>query len=514
MIKNDNLFEKLPPKEESIDSIKDDLRNGLAPNLPFFILGIPEIKEKIKQRVAKMDSSFQISYITADYGNGKSNLMKYLEYFFELHPEYNIRVAYWRADMDKYDLILFLHYILQQNFSTEIKEAFKNIQKNNAPEFERLAHNYTGGYAVLEEYVQAISKAVDENDDEKLDRLIALGTGKIYDKRSFSKLGVNHFTDYNRREVLVFFLNALAHSGCYILFAIDEIEKIQEKSKVRFNSFLTSFRELIDLSSDIKGHYIMTAGTQASGTSSVMPLASYNPAFERRISEHVHALEHISSLEDIKELTRCLDDFMEANRSDEDIDTIVNFVKTRHYTNNNKIIQLICKKLVNQEFSTWRDKLEEFKLKDIFENTKKDIEEEDGFKGIHTKFFNSLKRYIDIVTYGDDDRFKIKAQGSQLLLEKELKKAHVFLFTGDYEANLNRIKNISYDFTDYQFVVYRPESLDISKAKLEDESIEVKNIITYDPENLMTLFAMYYLYFSEHEEDIKDIISIYTNGQL
>jgi hypothetical protein len=41
-----NLWEKLEPKQENIDGIKQDLRAGLVPNLPYFIIGTRMLKRK------------------------------------------------------------------------------------------------------------------------------------------------------------------------------------------------------------------------------------------------------------------------------------------------------------------------------------------------------------------------------------------------------------------------------------------------------------------------------------
>ncbi len=81
MITINNLWTKLNPMPENLSSIKNDLCYGLAPNLPFFILDMEVAKDKKKKKIESIDSAFQYSFVTADYGNGKSNLMKYLEYF-------------------------------------------------------------------------------------------------------------------------------------------------------------------------------------------------------------------------------------------------------------------------------------------------------------------------------------------------------------------------------------------------------------------------------------------------
>lgn len=511
MITIDNLWRKLDPMPDNISSIRNDLCNGLAPNLPFFVLDMEKAKESISQKMSQIDTSLQYSFITADYGNGKSNLMKYFEYFFARNENLNIHVAYWRADMDRYDLILFMHYILQENFSALIKDSLKFIFESKSVEIGSLVRNYLGSYSVLKGYVASICENIDN--DEVLDTLIALGTGRIYNKGSFDKLGLEKFTDYNRREVLVLFLNVLATAGHYIIFEIDELEKIQEKSKARFNSLLTSFRELIDLSSDIRGHYIITAATEASGASSIMPLADYNTAFKRRIEEHIIQLESISSKDDFILLTQYLDELIQSQRTSEDIEKIALFARTKHFANNNKIIQLVCKKLKDVEVISFTDKLAELGLYDSFVDIKNEILENEGFTRINSKFFSSLDNYVRILNFVTDG-YEIKAQSYQSLLNHIDKIAHVFLFTGDIDANVSRINNVKTTYEDYKLIIYRPDSLDISYAILKEKAIEAKEIVTYDPMVLMTLLEMYYENYTTQEDKIKELISLYTNGNL
>lgn len=84
-----NLWEKLEPKQENIDGIKQDLRAGLVPNLPYFIIGNEDAKKKIGENISKIDTQFSFSYLIANYGNGKTNILRYLEYFFnDKFPEH------------------------------------------------------------------------------------------------------------------------------------------------------------------------------------------------------------------------------------------------------------------------------------------------------------------------------------------------------------------------------------------------------------------------------------------
>ena len=99
------LWTPLNPIEENKEIIRQDLERGLAPNLPYFIVGLEDVKTALNKAISSIDRSFSYALVWGQYGNGKSNLMKYLKYYFELHPECNTKVAIWRADVDRYDII-------------------------------------------------------------------------------------------------------------------------------------------------------------------------------------------------------------------------------------------------------------------------------------------------------------------------------------------------------------------------------------------------------------------------
>lgn len=76
-----NLWEKLEPKPCNLEAIRLDLKAGLVPNLPYFVIGNEELKKKLSDNISAIDSQFSFSYIVANYGNGKTNILRYLEYF-------------------------------------------------------------------------------------------------------------------------------------------------------------------------------------------------------------------------------------------------------------------------------------------------------------------------------------------------------------------------------------------------------------------------------------------------
>lgn len=79
----EKLWENLTPKNDNIDIIKKDLSVGIAPHLPFFIIGLNDVKNKLSNYLSQIDTSFQYCLIKGQYGNGKTNLLKYLEYFLK-----------------------------------------------------------------------------------------------------------------------------------------------------------------------------------------------------------------------------------------------------------------------------------------------------------------------------------------------------------------------------------------------------------------------------------------------
>lgn len=81
MIDISSLWTKLRPKENNIEGIKQDLKAGLVPNLPYFIIDNKDAKAKITEDLLNIDTQFSLAYIIGNYGNGKTNLLRYLEYF-------------------------------------------------------------------------------------------------------------------------------------------------------------------------------------------------------------------------------------------------------------------------------------------------------------------------------------------------------------------------------------------------------------------------------------------------
>ena len=503
-MKLETLWENLTPNPENINTIKKDLSVGIAPHLPYFIIGLNDRKSKLYNYLTNIDTSFQFCLIKGQYGNGKTNLLKYLEYFFDVHSEYNVHCETWRADVDKYDLNLFLLYILQQRHAS-ILHSFLKLSSEEV--LKEACNNYKGGFSVLKSYSEVI--CAHKDNDDALTEIIQLGTGVKYDKRSFDKYYLTKFSDYNRHEVLVFFLNILAQNNYYILFCIDELEKIEEKSRARFQSYLTSFRELIDMSGLIKGHMIIASMTDA-GKFSSMPLEAYNPAFARRIVSSTYELKSITNTEDIKQLALSLCTILQESCKDTDIDLIVSKVVKQHLSHTNEVVISLYKNLTECNYKSWRDKLHEANLDIPLQQRMQALYEEGVDIRINSKFFAPLENYINIVCQNPNE-YQIKAQMYQTIRSVDKLSCYIFLFTTDYDANLNRIKNVNQLFPNDKLYIFKPEGLSISNSVLLEEGLNnIEDVVVYNPIELMALLT---LFVENYDNDtLKDIIVECTKG--
>lgn len=497
------LWTPLNPIKENKEIIRQDLERGLAPNLPYFIVGLLDVKTTLGAALSTIDNHFSYALIWGQYGNGKSNLMKYLKYFFTQYPKLNTKVAIWRADVDRYDIITFLLYIIQNEFSVDLLNSLKVVVADG--KIKDLCDNYSGSFAAIQAFAEKIEEKKDS--DEDLQVLISLGTGKLYDRNSFKKFDLTKLTDYNRREVLVFFLNALAYAKHYIVFCVDELEKIQEKSRARFQNLLTTFRELIDLSSSIKGHMILAAVTES--VSGEHSFESYNPAFERRIKNYMLQVKAIRDIEDIKEMAKELVRVLGNEYQMDSYDDVANAVYKKKLPHTSDVVRALFTQLAKQaDKKTWKDLLEDAKMTDAFNQKRQNLEDSGMLQRINQKLFAPLKDYLNIISNTDSD-YEVKGQMLQCVYSTSTNRCYVFLFTDDIEANINRLKNVVKEYPKADLYVFKPKELDINMDMLKREGLEhVKDLIPYDPVDLMALLE---LYMDNYENDtLREIVTLYT----
>lgn len=498
------LWTPLNPIEENKEIIRQDLERGLAPNLPYFIVGLQDVKTTLGTALSTIDSHFSYALIWGQYGNGKSNLMKYLKYFFTQYPNFNTKVAIWRADVDRYDIITFLLYIIQNEFATDLLESLKKVVTDGKT--KELCDNYSGSFAAVQAFAEKIEEKKDS--DEDLQTLISLGTGKLYDSNSFKKFDLTKLTDYNRREVLVFFLNALAYAKHYIVFCVDELEKIQEKSRARFQNLLTTFRELIDLSSSINGHMILAAVTES--VSGEHSFESYNPAFERRIKNYMLQVKAIREVDDIKEMAKELVRVLGNDYQLDSYDDVANAVYKKKLPHTSDVVRALFAQLAKQaDKKTWKDLLEDSKMTDAFNQKRQSLEDSGMLQRINQKLFAPLKDYLNIISISDSD-YEVKGQMLQCVYSTATNRCYVFLFTDDIEANTNRLKNVIKEYSKADLYVFKPKELDINMDMLKKEGlVSVKDLIPYDPVDLMALLE---LYMDNYENDaLREVVTLYTH---
>lgn len=507
-----HLWSKI--SQEPSDSFKADVKEGKVPELPYFIVDQAEAKAKIKTKIDTIkDERFQTSIVTANYGNGKTNILKYLSLYYQNHDD--IKVLYYRADADNFDIILNLLRIIEDNYTSYIIESIAKLI-NEKFEYATLANNYNDNFSSIEEYTK---KLFSNSDVNEIKNVFYLGTGRLNSKRYFDKQDLRQLKDYERREVLVLFLNILSQTGKYIIFCIDEVEKIREKSKTRFSHFLTSLRELIDLSNKVKGHYLILAMTDGVDSNSIQ---STNEALYTRIHQHIIAVNPITEKGDKIELIEYLKELF---NSEEDTNEILKKLSKETDANSNR---LLIQRISDILFGKVEKKNLETALKDdglftIFSDTKKDLEiNVDAFKNIHRKFFDPLEYYLESFN------IKIEEFRSQLRFyyNYETDTFCYFVFSKDLSVIDNEMLKLksSIEYLNFDkkisfknISIFVPESMELNYSYLDKydflKRFKLNIIDIEDFEDLFTLLELYRQNF-EHQSKLKPIIENYTNSSL
>lgn len=500
-----NLWDKLSQPSHALESFKKDVAEGKVPELPYYIVGQNDLKAKIHARIQTIDSDrMTTNLIVASYGNGKTNLLKYLQLFFnKAHTQYGIKVNYSRADAERTDIILFLLKIIQDNYLDVLIETIKEV-KADATIISNLTNNFQNNFAEIKQYSDVLFNV--DNINERITEIIYLGTGRLNNKRYFDKYQLDHLKDFNRREILVLFLNLLSLKNEYIIFAIDEVEKIREKSKIRFSHFLTSYRELVDLFSQIKGHYLLVAMTDSIDSSVI---SESNNALYTRIKNDIIPVDALTKKSDKIELIEYLNELFEKN---EDAANIYSQLRKSSDTSNNRLIIQEISKLLHKEktIKPLSQLLDENDLSKLYADTTDKLNKDDAFKNLHRKFFDPLEYYIESIGI---DSVGLNKQ-ERVLIDESVEKVHYFIFNSyleDFENERNKILKLINENPSKNVVVYCPEKLDLSNSILNIED-NIK-LIDYVPEELFTILEMYRENF-ELQPVLNDIISNYTQQNL
>jgi len=498
------LWEKLSLPTDRMTTFKKDIAEGKVPELPFYIVGQDRLKATIKQRIEQIDQSRMITnLIIAEYGNGKTNLLKYLELFFKTHDDLGISVQYSRADVERTDLVIFLLKIIQDKYLHELIRIIKILRETPAV-IPTLANKFDSNFREIQEYTNKLF--VQDIDDQAITEILYLGTGRLSNKRYFDKLKIEQLRDFNRREILVLFLNILSQDKKFIIFAIDEIEKIREKSKIRFNHFLTSYRELVDLFNQINGHYLIVSFTDSIGSSEI---SNANNALYTRIQGDIAHIEPLKTKDDVQNLIAYLDELFDTKK---DISDIYTALSKRETTNNRSAIQEISKLLYAQESVESLDKLlADVELTDLFASTTSKLENDEAFKNMHRKFFDPLEYYIDSLGQNSDGLNK----QDRIFIDVDTEKVHYFIFNTyleDFENEKIKIKFLIDDNPGYSVIVYAPITLELTHSKLDMDQDNL-SIIDIEPKDLFVLLVMYRDNF-DLQPQIAEIISNYSRQKL
>ncbi|MBO4806072.1 MAG: hypothetical protein J5554_08520 [Paludibacteraceae bacterium] len=480
------LWDRQEVEKPKLDAIRRDWSEGKVPELPYLVIGQTNAKEHIGKKLSKIDGiRMETTVIQAQYGDGKTNILKYLELYFKKHAELNIKMVYCRANPEQIDLCTFLMQHLEASCLTELVEQIVRLKSDPSFNYANLANDFNDDFSLIREYTD---KLFDKNlSDDDIRSLIFLGTGRLYSKGSFAKYNLQKITDFNRREVFVLFMNILALRGVYLLFAIDELEKINDKSNKRMAHFFTSYRELLDLFNKIKGHYLISAITNG-----VDVQALCQPLYER-LDKDIITIEKIKTENELSDLIKLLSDLLSIKINDDKKQDIVGKLsRNQKLINNRRTIQFAAELIRNTEFKEEQSIEDVLKsdrdLKDLYEETKVQLESQSAFSNLSRVIFDPLKYYLESLGYNDVDKNLLR-RDYQSFIDESTKKAYFFLFNDNLKIQ-SRIEDFVENKGIHNFVIFVPYEMSLSYSDFSLESNSIQ-IIEYNPAQLFILLNMY-----------------------
>lgn len=506
----ENLWDNLAPRSATLSQLKKDYERGIAPELPYFIVGQDSAKEDIGKYLQAIDDGyFSRALLFADYGDGKTNLLKYLKLYFENKNIPNIHYIYQRADIDRYDIFLNLLKLVEDELLDILKDSILELDINNESDKEFI-DSQVKSYRIIADFIKRITTA-SGNNSESIKDLIFMGTGRYYTKNYYSKYELPPLDTFSRREIFIFFMNILAHKGKYVIFALDELEKIYEKSKIRFRSFLTSYRELIDFSGQIKGHFLITA--LASSAANIDGVLSENPAFSGRIKKDMIPVKFLTKSEEKETLINNILSLLDIKNIP--IKEIVAKLEMQYkkgaIKSNRQLFIDIFNELKKRDskpvFVSLEDKLEELEINNEFDNLYRELENEGVLSKIEARFFDPLQYYLEYKGYEINTENLLKK--TNIFYPNNSNKVYYFILNdnADVEIEISKIRSHSQD--DKIITVFVPETIDLKYEDFENDNV---NLIIYDPKKFLTLLIM----FEEidNQGKIEKIIQEYSRGEL
>lgn len=495
------LWDRLTVDEKKMDTIRKDWIEGKVPDLPFVVIDQEDLKKHISEKLSDIDGErMTTTIIKAQYGDGKTNVLKYLSLYFANHKDLNIRLLYSRADVEQTDFCLYLLQQLQDNCMNELIEGIKSLRSTNRFDPATLANNFCDDFSHIRDYTAKLFEL--EQAPETLINIIYLGTGRLYSKGSFRKYGLSQLTNFNRREIFVLFMNILAQCGYRIVFAVDELEKIYDKSTRRMAYFFNSYRELVDLFNKIQGHYLITTITNA------VDISALSQPLWGRIENDVISVNKIRKESDLAELVELMAELLDVKIEKGRVGDIVSTISRKQLDSNRFIIRAISEALKGSRSTTsFEEELEkDEQVKALYNEAYADTKEYGGLKNLTRAFFDPLEYYLETLEYKNiaENLFR---RDYQAFIDSVSKKAFFFLFNDDSKIK-GRIREFIEEKGINRFVVFVPEGLTVSHSILDFEGTEVK-IIDYDPVQLFVLLNIYRRNFDKQEQIFR-LIGIVT----
>lgn len=469
-------------EQQKMAVIRKDWTEGKVPDLPFVIIDQQALKQQIGEKLQDIDGDrMTTTVVKAQYGDGKTNVLKYLSLYFEKYEELGVHLFYCRADVDQTDLSLFLLQHLQNNSMEALVTAVKSLRNQEGFTPASLANDFREDFASIREYTEKLfSKG---QDDETVRNLIYLGTGRLYSMAAFQKYDLAKLTDFNRKEVLVLFLNILSKTGYRVVFAVDELEKIHDKSTRRMAYFFNSYRELVDLFNKIHGHYLITTITQA------IDIAQLSQPLWGRIEHDVVEVTKISKKEDLADLVKLMARLLDVAVSDAQVDDVVSSIARKNLESNRFIIRAIAEALHEKESLSLDEELKkEEQVEKLYHETYQAAEQEHGFKNLSHMLFDPLQYYLEALGYENVDT-NLSRRDNQAFIDPVSKRAYFFLFNDDSKIK-GRVQTYIEERGINRFVVFVPKELTVTHAMFDMDDVEVK-LIDYDPKQLFVLLDAY-----------------------
>lgn len=495
------LWEKQTIGEKKMEVIRKDWTEGKVPDLPYLIVDQSNLKKHIEEKLKSIDGNrMTTTVIKAQYGDGKTNALKYLSLFFANHTELGVHLLYCRANVDQTDFCMFLLQHLQDNCMEELVKDVMFLREIEEFDPSELANGYNEDFSHIRDYTQKLF--MKNQDTELVKNLIYLGTGRLYSKGAFQKYGLSQLTDFNRREVFVLFLNILSKCHYRVVFAVDELEKIHDKSTKRMAYFFNSYRELIDLFNKVNGHYLITTITHA------VDIASLSQPLWGRIKQDVVVIEKIKREEDLKALVRLIAELLDLIVDDGKVNDIVSKI-TRNKTldSNRFVIRAIGDALKNTQPLNFDAELKkDVDIEKMYNEAYQLVISENGAKNLLRIFFDPFQYYLEALEYDniDDNLYR---RDYQAFVDSISNKAFFFLFNDDTKIK-GRIQEFIKEKGINRFVVFVPDELSVTHSLLDFSGVEIR-IVDYDPVQLFVLLNMYRKNFDKQDKIFR-LIGIVT----